>query len=654
MNNKIFLCSAAAFVASSFQLKAKSIEPDRPNILWLTFEDTSWFEFGCYGNNQVSTPVIDGLAEHGVQFMNASSVAPQSSPARSSLITGSYATSYAMDLHPVPFDTPEGIFFPQYLRDAGYYCTNNSKTHYNTTVNHKGFWDESNKDASYNSKSRKDGQPFFAVFNTVTSHMGRIRTHHTDGRRDYTESGIYPEKLDLPPHLPDLHEIRIDYAAHLEAVQDVDEWVGFFIDDLKDKDLYDNTIIFVFSDHGGCLPRGKGYLFETGLRVPLIVHYPPKWEHLSPVGTSVKDERLVDFTDLGPTALSLAGIKPPAQMTGQPISGKYAVKEKSNVQFGFATNQLHHFMPNRSATDGRFKYIRSYIPYKQFALRNYYQWGMPSNKAWDSFVLNACNEDSHYGEPYQHHKAEMLFDLEADPFEINDLSNNMEYQEQLTFFRNQMSNHIRETKDLGFFLPTSRENVNLYNRVNKEGYPIDELHSLVELASIPELKDVDILEKALSSNLPDMRYWAAVGFAQLGVTGKLNGAPEGLIALLNDDNAYVTSEAAYALAYLGNEEEGIKRLVYPVNESDRKIGYSLLECISLDRNMKDLILPYVDELKEKSESLPHLQNEDAGLMARGILVNLGHLNIRDLHGKDAYDVGLKLNRGRRPMVPTPQ
>ena len=162
-----------------------------------------------------------------------------------------------MDIHPVPYDTPADIFFPQRLREAGYYCTNNSKTHYNSTTDNKSCWDECNNKASYNSTKRGKDQPFFAVYNTVTSHMGRIRTFHTDGRRDYTQEGIFPQQLTLPSYVPDLPEVRSDYAGHLEAVQDVDTWLGIFLKDLETRGLEDNTIIFFFSDHGGCVARGK-------------------------------------------------------------------------------------------------------------------------------------------------------------------------------------------------------------------------------------------------------------------------------------------------------------------------------------------------------------------------------------------------------------
>lgn len=652
MNSNIYICSVSLLLLS-LQTKATEKKQERPNILWLTFEDTSSYEFGCYGNNQVHTPNIDKLAAEGIQFMNAWSVGPQSSPARSSLITGCYASTYGMDVHPVAYDTPENIFFPQWLRNAGYYCTNNSKTHYNSTTDNTICWDECSKTASYNSVKRRNNQPFFAVYNCMVSHMGCIRTFHTDGRRDYTLEGIYPDKLILPPHVPDLPQVRSDYAGHLEASQDIDTWVGFFLKDLKERGLDENTIIFVFSDHGGCLPRGKGYLYETGLRVPLISYFPDKWKHLSPIASGTKDSTLVSFVDLGPTVLSLAGVKPPKHMQGKALMGKYASKKKTAIQFAMAANQLHHFMPVRAAMDGRYKYIRSYIPYRQFALRNYYQWGMPSNKAWDQWIIGEHNTNPNWEQPFNHHSAEMLFDLSNDPFELNDLSKRPEYKEILLKFRKAMSTHIRDTKDLGFFIPTSREHVILYNKVRKEKYPLNELYDLVELAGIATTDDIPILEKALKSIYPDMRYWAAVGLAKLGTEGKLKSCPLALQALLDDKNPYIACEAAYAATYLGESEEGVQRLAYPKNEKDRKIGYSLLECLSLDKKMHPIVRIVLADLKEKAETLPRKKNEDAGLMARGILVNLGEMDIKELHGPEAYEIGLKLNHKRRAMIPLP-
>lgn len=645
-------CTAACGIYSLEASAANNKKKERPNILWVTFEDTSSYEFGCYGNKDVHTPNADSLAAQGIQFMNAWSVAPQSSPARSSLITGCYAPTYGMDVHPVSYDTPADIFFPQRLREAGYYCTNNSKTHYNSTNNNKACWDECTKTASYNSPKRGKDQPFFAVFNTVTSHMGRVRTFHTDGRRDYTKEGIYTELLTLPSYVPDLPEVRSDYAGHLEAVQDVDTWLGFFLKDLKDKGLDDNTIIFFFSDHGGCVPRGKGYLYESGLKVPLIAYFPEKWKHLAN-GKSGKDNSLVNFTDLGPTVLSLAGVKPTKNMQGKAIFGEYASKEERKVQFAFAANQLHHFMPVRAVTDGHIKYMRSYIPYRQFALRNYYQWGMPSNKAWDKLVLGNHNTNPDWALTFDAHPAEMLFDLDKDPGELHDLSSSPEYAEVLAKMRNELSNHIRSTHDLGFFLPTSHTGHVLYDVVRKEKYPMEELYKLVEAAGIGDIASLPLFEKAIASSHRDMRFWGAVGYAELAHKKQITQCPQALADLLKDEDPYVASEAAYAAAYLGKPQEGIARLINPAKEEDRKIGYSSLECISLDPTMRDYIRQFLPQLKEAAETLPRKKNEDSGLMARGILVNLGELDIKLLHGPEAYKEGLKLNHGRRPMVPLP-
>ena len=630
---------------------------DRPNILWLTFEDTSASNFGCYGNPHVNTPMVDSLAHTGVQYMNAWSCAPQSSPARSSLITGCLATTYGMDIHPVSQETPDGLLFPQLLRDAGYYCTNNNKTHYNTTRSNKACWDECDKKASYNSEARKPGQPFFAVFNSVASHMGRIRTFHTDGRRDYSKEGIYIDSLTLPSYIPDLPWVRSDYAGHLESTQDIDKWVKEFIRDLKAKGLDDDTIIFFFSDHGGCIPRGKGYLYESGLRVPLIVYFPEKWKHLAGCANG-QNRDLVNFTDLGPTVLSLAGVRPPEHMQGKALHGKFADSDKRNVQFAFAANQLHHFMPVRAVTDGRYKLIRSYIPYRQFALRNYYQWGMPSNRAWDRYVLEG-KADEKWTLPFQAHPAEMLFDMEADPGEVNDLSTDPKYAEILTRLREKLSGHIRQSVDLGFFLPDTRKGVNMYEYVREKGYPIEDLYRLVEAAGQGRTNDIRMFEKAVRSESADLRFWGVVGYATLARDGKIesirktNRAKKLLQTLLYDKNPYVASEAAYALAYLGEPETGIERLLNPCEESQRKIGYSALECLSLDPQMRHYIIKYSDELAKAAETLPHKANEDAGLMARGILVNIGLLDIDMLHGPEVYEEGLKLNHGRRKMRPMP-
>jgi hypothetical protein len=306
-------------------------------------------------------------------------------------------------------------------------------------------------------------------------------------------------------------------------------------------------------------------------------------------------------------------------------------------------------MPVRAVTDGRYKLIRSYIPYRQFALRNYYQWGMPSNKAWDRYVLEGKCKNVSWSLPFHAHPVEMLFDLEADPGEINDLSGQKQYEKILAGLREKLSEHIRESVDLGFFLPDTRKGINQYERVRKEGYPLEDMYRLVEAAGVGRTKDMKLFENAIRSESADFRFWGVVGYAVVARNGEMPKAKtiSRLMELLNDSNPYVASEAAYALAYMGKESEAISRLLNPVMEDDRKIGYSALECLSLDPQMRPYILQQADILKKAAETLPRKANEDAGLMARGILVNIGLLDIDLLHGQEAYEEGLKLNKGRR-------
>lgn len=351
--------------------------------------------------------------------------------------------------------------------------------------------------------------------------------------------------------------------------------------------------------------------------------------------------------------LSLAGVKPTKQMQGKALFGKYADREERKMQFAIAANQLHHFMPVRAASDRRYKYIRSYLPYRQFALRNYYQWGMPGNKAWDKLVLGGHNTNPVWALPFESHPAEMLFDLQNDPGETHNLATDPAYAGKLLEMRAALSEHIRSTADLGFFLPTSRHDAILYNKVRDEQYPLEELHALAEKAGNATPDDLPALTTHLASHLKEMRYWALVGMAKLAREGQVKECPEAVRKLMDDADPYIAAEAAYAAAYMGAEEEAVAQLVTPAREEYRKIGYSALECLSLDRSKHEAIRRQLPLLKQAAETLPRVQNEDAGLMARGILVNLDELDIKLLHGEEAYQKGLKFNHGRRAMLPKP-
>jgi len=232
-------------------------EREFPNIVWMTIEDTSPYVFGCYGNDDAVTPHVDRLAEEGARYTNAFSTSPVCSTARTSLILGCPATTYGMDIHRYRWPKPDVEFFPQIMSRAGYYCTNNSKTDYNfksdggNLWNHPELWDASGQTASYNDSSRAEGQPFFSVFNLTLCHASRLRTFHTEGRPDFAREGLDPNEIELPGHIPDLPEIRSDYAMQLEGIQDVDTWVGLIRNDLEKRGLAEDTILFFYSDQPG-------------------------------------------------------------------------------------------------------------------------------------------------------------------------------------------------------------------------------------------------------------------------------------------------------------------------------------------------------------------------------------------------------------------
>lgn len=622
-----------------------------PNILWLTFEDTSAYELGCYGNTQVNTPNIDRLAERGIQFLQASSTAPHCSPARSTLITGCYATTFGMDLHRRKWATPADIFYPTLLRKAGYYCTNNSKTDYNSTENNKAMWDECSDNASYNSPKRGKNQPFFAVFNGGMTHMSRLTSVTIEGRRDFSKEGLDPEKLKLPPYVPDIEEMRSDFALHLEGVQDVDKWMAFFLEDLEKQGLADDTIIFFFSDHGGCLPRGKGFPFESSLRVPLLIYLPPKYEHLAPFKPGSKTDRLVGFVDFAPTLLSLIGVKPPEWMQGQAFMGKYEAAPRQ-LQFGFRANQANHFDPCRTVTDGRFKYIRAYLPQKPFNLRNGFQWGMPSNIGWDGYALDRIRnperaaQKPEWLQPYMPKTAEMLFDLDADPFELNNLAGDPAKRPVLETLRIALAANVRNTMDLGFFpLSTRDKGEPLYTWVRKEKFDLDQLITLAEKASESNPANKALFIESLSSKYASIRFWGASGLSILAANGQLEECPDELKKAVNDADPSVSATAAEACCFSGATEVGLPVLVQGITHrkgEDQQPFHSSIETLSWYPQMAVSFEGYMDKIKAAG-----------GLAGKSVLINLGKMPADKLHSEKDRKKGIQLNKSRKPIKPQP-
>ncbi|MEO6436655.1 MAG: sulfatase, partial [Tepidisphaeraceae bacterium] len=372
MKNIVAVClgvfCAGLFCASASIVKASSASTSPAtgpvNILWLTVEDMSpWL--ACYGDATAPTPNIDRLAREGVRYTRAYSTTPVCAPARHTLITGMYATQTgamhmrtgqpsreALKRDPHAYDeipsyeavpSPQVRCFPEYLRNAGYYATNNVKQDYQF-VAPPTVWDDSSRTAHY--RNRRAGQPFFAVFNCTFTHEGQA---FADAPR--RSNAVKPADVKLPPYYPDTPAIRATLAQTYNNIVAMDDWVGRKLAELEREKLLDSTIVFFFSDHGVGLPRGKRSSCDSGLRVPLIVRFPDGR------GAVTGDERLVSFLDFAPTMLSLAAIEPPNHLRGRPFLGKFQAEPPSYV---FSTlDRVDEVMDTvRSVSDGRYRYIR--------------------------------------------------------------------------------------------------------------------------------------------------------------------------------------------------------------------------------------------------------------------------------------------------------
>lgn len=274
-------------------------ERSLPNILWLVSEDNNPI-IGAYGDPLAQTPAIDRLARDGLLYRHAYANAPVCAPSRFGILTGVYPESCGPAHHMrASAALPEDIrTYPELMREAGYYCTNNPKTDYNCDADPNAIWDESGPDAHW--RNRPAGQPFLSVFNFMTTHESRL-FQPTAGR--LTASDVRP-----PSYLPDTEVIRDHYASYYNLMDRLDAEIGEKLQELDDAGLTDDTIVFYYSDHGGVLPRSKRYCYDEGLRCALIVRLPPKWAHLTlaPAGTEIASP--VTLLDLAPTLLSIAGI----------------------------------------------------------------------------------------------------------------------------------------------------------------------------------------------------------------------------------------------------------------------------------------------------------------------------------------------------------
>ena len=512
----------ATMFSTEINSKKTENELPRPNILWLTFEDTSPQFIGCYGDSMAKTPTMDKLASEGVRFTSAYSTGTVSSPSRFCLITGMTPTTMGTGNHRSQYPIPEFVHgFPKYLKDAGYYTSNNYKTDYNNAREKEIIeesWNESSGKAGW--WKRKPGQPFFAVFNSPHSHQSRTMTNpwqvyekqvlsHLDSvRMTPVDAGF-----DMPDFYRDSPEMRRQMSRVYNSISLTDQQFEGILKRLEKDGLKDSTIVFCFSDHGEGIPRGKGSSLGLGYRVPFIVWIPEMYKHLSPWGSGVVTDRLVSFEDFGATVLSLAGVEIPEYIEGKPFMGENCAKEKEYV-YGACDALGGNNELSRSVTDGRYMYTRVFTCHQPWVRwMDYYDKGDIQKIMRNDFDKGLMNEDQEA--IMVSRQCEYLYDLHDDKWEMVNLADNPRYAKTLEKFRNKMLNHILETRDAHFipeysYSQYSDQYIPYTLRQNESIYPVEKV---LETAMLCGMGKFVIPEQIslLDSGNDIVEYWAALG-----------------------------------------------------------------------------------------------------------------------------------------------
>ena len=556
-----------------------------PNILWVSSEDNGP-HLGAYGDDYATTPNLDALAARGLIYRNAWSTVPVCAPARTTIISGLYPASTGAQHMRSRSRLPEGFrFFPQYLREAGYYVTNNSKEDYNLEKpgGEGAVWHESSRQAHW--QNRPEGAPFFAVFNFTVTHESQIR------RRPHTQVHD-PAGVRVPAYHPDTPEVRQDWAQYYDKLTEMDALVGERLAELEAAGLADDTIVFYWGDHGPGLPRGKRAALQTGLHVPLIVSIPGRYRHLAPAEYEPGGEtdRLVGFIDFAPTMLSLAGIEPPAHFQGRAFLGAHEA-EPNEVIFGFSDRMDERYDLVRSVRDKRYLYARNFLIDRPYGQRLSYQMETPTTQVWlRLFQEGELNEAQ--ARFWREKPSEELYDLENDPDLVNNLASSSTHAADRERLALALHNHLLGIRDLSF-LPEG----GMHRRAaamgatpwayGRGGYQVERALAAAELASDRSAlgsETVERLQLLLADPDSAVRAWAAIGLRARGEAAVQVSLAE-LRAALQDASAPVRIHAAEALGRFGKEsdrEAAVELLLASASIEENDFFDALLALNALD------------------------------------------------------------------------
>ncbi|WP_366183771.1 sulfatase [Flavobacterium ovatum] len=495
----------------------------QPNIVWIVSEDNSKHYMKLFDEHGVATPNVESLAKDGIVFDRAFSNAAVCSAARSTLILSTFGPKMATHYHraegKVTLVNGQDMF-PAFLRKAGYYTANNAKEDYNIKKP-EDVWDDSSKKASWT--NRKTGQPFFYVYNIETTHEGRM--HFTKETMNSTKTITNPATVFVQPNHPQTELFKYSNAYYRDKIVQMDTEVGEVIEKLKKDGLYDNTIIFYYGDHGGVLPQSKGYLNETGLHVPLVVHVPEKYKNLSPLASGTRTNAFVSFVDFGATVLNLAGVEIPKVMDGKPFLGKNITTktlDKKDETFGYADRFDEKYDMVRSVRKGNLKYIRNFEPFNVNGLMNEYRYKQLAYQEWETlYKQGKLNKDQ--SKFFEIKAVEELYDVVKDPFELHNLASLPEHKSDLKKMRKDLNCWMESMPDLSFYpefylIENAIQNPIAFGKEHKK-----DIRKYIDIANLEVLdfdKAAPKIEKLLKSNDQWERYWAMIVATSFGDQAK--------------------------------------------------------------------------------------------------------------------------------------
>jgi arylsulfatase A-like enzyme len=424
----------------------------RPNIVWISNEDMSP-HLGAYGDALARTPMLDRLAKESIRYTRAFTTAPVCAPSRAAIITGMYQNAIgAQHMRTTEDRVPElpGPYlavppfyvkgFPEYLRAAGYYTSNRSKTDYQFGEPFT-IWDDLGAEAHWRRRADPK-QPFFSVFNLMVTHESQIFPSSPARKGKPLVTDV--ERISVPPYYPDTPAVRLELARMYDNIADMDRQVGEILAELEADGLADNTIVFYWSDHGDGVPRSKRSLYDSGLRVPLMIRWP---KASAAIAGSVNDD-LVSMIDLAPTVLALAGVDVPAHMQGRILVGPKAVGPPAFV-FGARDRMDIEYDMMRSARDQQFLYIRNFAPELPYAGHIIYRNQSAIMQEWFRLQAERALSGSAALWMRTHRPAEELYDTARDPHQIRNLSEEPAHQETLKRMRRAVNEWMTRIDDQG-------------------------------------------------------------------------------------------------------------------------------------------------------------------------------------------------------------